>query len=144
MMDLDFIVPTGICVVLPITIVWLVMRARQNETNKKAEIMLKAIESGAPVCPDFFHNAQEHGTLKERLLKKLSSGCVMSFIGAFLLASGIFCGIKFGWALQGSPASILVLGGGILFAIGIAYLIVYFTGKKMLAREIEAEEREQE
>ena len=138
MMDLDFIVPTGICVVLPITIVWLVMRARQNETNKKAEIMLKAIESGAPVCPDFFHNAQEHGPLK------LSSGCVMSFIGAFLLASGIFCGIKFGWSLQGSPASILVLGGGILFAIGIAYLIVYFTGKKMLAREIEAEEREQE
>lgn len=143
-MDLDFIVPIGICVVLPITIVWLVMRAHQHETDKKTEIMLKAIESGASITPDFFNKENGLGTIKERLLKKLSSGCVMSFIGAFLLASGIFTGIKFDWPLKGSPASILVLGGGILLAIGIAYLIVYFTGKKMLAREIEAEEREQE
>ena len=42
-MDVAILVPLGICVVLPVMIVWLVTRARQNETNKKTEIMLKAI-----------------------------------------------------------------------------------------------------
>lgn len=43
----DILLPIFICVVLPVMIVWLVTRAKQNETNKKAEIMLKAIENGA-------------------------------------------------------------------------------------------------
>ena len=41
------LIPLGICVVLPVMIVWLVNRTRQNETNRKTEIMLKAIEAGA-------------------------------------------------------------------------------------------------
>ena len=44
-MDWDIFLPLGVCVVLPVMIVWLVTRARQNETNKKTEIMLKAIEA---------------------------------------------------------------------------------------------------
>ena len=40
-------VPLGICVALPVLIVWLVVRARQNETNRRAEILLKAIYVGA-------------------------------------------------------------------------------------------------
>ena len=40
----DIILPLFMCVVMPVTIVWLVMRTKQNETNKMAEIMLKAIE----------------------------------------------------------------------------------------------------
>ena len=50
----DIILPIFICVVMPVAIVWLVMRAKQNETNKMAEIMLKAIEAGIPLDPDFF------------------------------------------------------------------------------------------
>ena len=42
----DIILPIFMCVVMPVAIVWLVMRAKQNETNKMAEIMLKAIEAG--------------------------------------------------------------------------------------------------
>ena len=45
----NFGVPVFVCVVLPIVIVWLVARTRQNEANRKAEIMLKAIEAGVPV-----------------------------------------------------------------------------------------------
>ena len=43
------LIPLGICVVLPVMIVWLVNRTRQNETNRKTEIMLKAIEAGATI-----------------------------------------------------------------------------------------------
>lgn len=42
----EILLPLGVSVVLPVLIVWLVTRARQNEINKKTEIMLKAIESG--------------------------------------------------------------------------------------------------
>ena len=41
------LVPIFICVILPIAIVWLVVRARKHEMDKKTEIMLKAIEAGA-------------------------------------------------------------------------------------------------
>ena len=35
--------PIGLCMVLPVMIVWLVNRTRQNETNRRTGIMLKAI-----------------------------------------------------------------------------------------------------
>ena len=52
--ELGLLVAFGISVVMPVMIVWLVSRTRQNETNKKTEIMLKAIESGATIDADFF------------------------------------------------------------------------------------------
>ena len=61
-MELELVgllVPLGVCVVLPVMIVWLVTRTRQNETNKKTEIMLKAIESGATIDADFFKDTQK-------------------------------------------------------------------------------------
>ena len=36
----------------------------------------------------------------------------------------------------------LVILGGILLAIGIALFIVYFTGKKLMAKEIVSEEKQ--
>lgn len=54
----EILVPIGICVVLPVMIVWLVNRTRQNETNRKTEIMLRAIESGATIDAEFFKAQQ--------------------------------------------------------------------------------------
>ena len=53
----DIIVPIGICVVLPVMLVWLVTRVRRNEIDKKTEVMLKAIESGATIDSDLFKEA---------------------------------------------------------------------------------------
>ena len=50
----EFLLPICICVILPAMIVWFVSRARQNETNRKAEIMLKAIENGQSIDPEIF------------------------------------------------------------------------------------------
>ena len=46
----DILIPIAICVVLPVTIVWIVSRVRQNETNRKAEIMLHEMLT-APELP---------------------------------------------------------------------------------------------
>lgn len=134
--------PIGICVVLPVMIVWLVMRTRQNETNRKTEIMLKAIESGVTVNADLFKQRHETMTIKERLLKRLSSASVVSLIGVAILVICICMVTKNGNTMHGDAISVLtvfMIVGGILLAIGLALFIVFFAGRKMLAKEMEAE-----
>jgi len=137
----DILIPLGICVIMPILIVWLNMRARQNEINRKSEVMIKAIESGAQIDPDFFKQPEDKKSTKEKLLNRLTGACVTSFLGIAFLALGIFSCNRTSWDLNQSAAPLLVFAGGVLLAIGIALLIVYLTGKKMLAKEIEEEEK---
>ena len=92
-MDWDILMPLGVCVVLPVMIVWLVMRTRQNETNKKTEIMLKAIEAGATIDADFFkaqYDQRAPKTMKEKLLKNWGlkiMAVLISFLVWFLVAN---------------------------------------------------------
>lgn len=147
-MDWDILMPLGICVVLPVMIVWLLMRTRQNETNKKTEVMLKAIESGATVDPEFFKSQQRgQKTIKERLLSRLAGGSILSLIGiAFLVLAIVFANsyAPDGWNFGDSPAPTFAIIGGILLAIGLAMFAVFFVGKKMMTREMEAEAKAME
>ena len=138
----NILVPIFICVILPIAIVWLITRARQHETDKKTEIMLKAIESGTPVDPDMFKTKQPRTRgIKEELLDKFTGACVTSFMGiAFLVIGflnqnnpGMFKGL---WFMETSS-----FAGAILLAIGVALFLSYLVGKRTLAKEIEAEEK---
>jgi hypothetical protein len=141
----DILVPIFICVVLPVTIVWLVMRTKQNETNRKAEIMLKAIEAGVPVDMEQFNTGKKGPrTVKQDLLEKLTGACITTFMGiAFIV-----------WAIMGylNPAytdgrlfnRLAPMTGGVLLAVGIGLFISYFVGKRMLSKEIEAEEKKLE
>ena len=138
----EIVIPIFVCVVLPVTIVWLVARTKQNETNKKAEIMLKAIESGATVDMNQF-NTEKKGpkTIKQDLLEKFTGACITTFMGIAFIA----------WAVVGylHPEytdgrlfnHLAPVAGGVLLAVGIALFISYFVGKKFLAKEIEAEEK---
>ena len=125
----------GICVILPVMIVWIVSRVRQNEINRKAEIMLKALEGGVEINPELFKTKKDDRMkIKTDLLDKLSGACITSLMGvAFLILH--FFGFVHGWA------SYLPLAGVVLLAVGIGLFISYFTGKKFLAKEIEAEEK---
>lgn len=147
-MDWDILMPLGVCVVLPVMIVWLVMRTRQNETNKKTEILLKAIESGATVDTEFFKSQQrEQKTIKERLLSRLTWGSISSLIGVVLLVLAIVFANSYapdGWNFGSSPAPTFAVIGGISLAIGLALFAVFFVGKKIMAREMEAEAKAME
>ena len=134
---METLVPIFICVVLPVAIVWIVSYYRRLAAEKKAEVMLKAIESGTPVDPDFFKPEKKKApSLKEKLLERLNGACVTSLMGvAFLVVHFFFPDHNFvGFG------SFLPLAGAILLAIGIGLFVVYFASKKMLAKEIEAEE----
>ena len=135
------LVPIFICVILPIVIVWLVVRARQHETDKKTEIMLKAIENGAQIDPQLFKTKQSTRSIKQELMDKFTGACVTSVMGiAFLTIGllnrsnpGMFKGL---WFLETA-----LTAGAILLAIGFALFFSYLVSKRTLAKEIEAEEK---
>lgn len=139
-MDMDIIIPIGICVVLPIMVVWLHSRKDINETNKKTEIMLKAIESGATIDTDLFKTQLTPAkTIKEKLLARLTAACIVSAIGLSICITTLILSYIGGvptWVIQD-----FIVIGGIILAVGIALFIVYFVGKRMLSKEIEAEEK---
>ena len=149
-MDWDILMQLGICVVLPVMIVWLVMRTRQNETNKNTEIMLKAIELGVTVDTEFFKSQQRgQKTIKERLLSRLTWGSILSLIGVvILLVLAIVFANSYaynGWNLSNSPApAFFAIIGGISLAIGLALVVVFLVGKKIMAREMEVEAKAME
>ena len=144
-MELDLIgllVPLGVCVVLPVLIVWLVTRTRQNETNKKTEIMLKAIESGATIDADFFKDTQKkQRSTKELLLNRLIWGCATSILGVGLAVLGIVQWVNWNVTLSNDSFVVPLVFAGISLAIGIALFVGFFVGRKMLTKEIEAEEK---
>ena len=136
-MDASIFVPIVICVVMPILIVWLVLRARKNETDRKAEIMLKALEAGVPIDPNLLATKpmKKAKTIKQDLLERLTGASVTSALGVAMILISNFTEYERAYDIP------LVLAGGILVAIGIALFIAYFVGKKLLAKEIEAEEK---
>ena len=138
----DIINAMGICVVLPIVIVWLINRRKTNETNRRAEILLKAIEAGSTVDLNLFQEPQKQRSIKEKLLNRLTVAWVVTLIGLSIIAFGIsmYC------LLEHPNEGLLVIAciGGIILAVGIALFGVYFAGKKLLATEIEAEAKSRE
>ena len=136
------LVSFGICVVMPVMIVWLVSRTRQNETNKKTEIMLKAIESGATIDADFFKDTQKkQRSTKERLLNRLVWGCATSILGVGLAALGIVQWVNWNGTSSNESFVLPLVFAGIFLAIGIALFIGFYVGRKMLAKDMEAEEK---
>ncbi|MBR5199555.1 MAG: hypothetical protein IKW20_06970 [Bacteroidales bacterium] len=135
------LVPLGIFVALPVMIVWLVTRARQNEINRKTELLLKAMESGAQIDTNLIASPIGGKTIKERLLKRLTAGCIFTLMGIVFLTIGIVNGINLQPGMSNDSAVIPSVFGGIWLAIGVSFFIVFFVGRKMLAKEISAEEK---
>ena len=70
----------GIWVVLPVLIVWLVNRKRTNDTNRKAEVLLKVIESGAAIDPSILKEDKRVKSTKEILLNRLTAAWVTTLV----------------------------------------------------------------
>lgn len=138
----QLLVPIAICCVLPIMIVWLNNRRRIIENNSRTQIVLAAMEKNSDVDIEQLLKkmapTQKKKLLKEKLLAKLLWSCITLLLGVGL---AIFClCTSFGGGM--TPSNLWFSGfmSAIMIAVGIAFLINYFIGKKMLAKEIEAEQ----
>lgn len=136
------LVPLGICVVLPVMIVWLVSRTKISADNKNKEIILSAIEKNPNIdVKDLLKSIyKSQKLLKEKMIKKLHDGIMLCLIGLVLLIGMAYMNST--TAIDSDtliPSYILGLIGGILIAMGIANLVSCYVMKRMLAREMEAE-----
>ena len=128
--------------VLPIYYIWQSTRQKMNETNKRTQIVLAAIEKNKETdVEDLLKKMapmKKKTLLKEKLLAKLLWGSIIAFLGiaiiGFCVVQGFIGGMP-NYALQQFS-----LFGAVLLGVGIAILVNYYVGKKMLAKEMEAEQ----
>ena len=127
--------------VLPIVIVWLAIRSEMNKTNQRTQIVLAAIEKNPNMDIEELMEkmSPKKKLLKEKLLSKLLTGNITTFLGIGFLICAIHVDLVGG--LNSNDLRMLYLAGAVLLGVGIAFLVSYSKGKKMLAKEIEAEEK---
>ena len=137
-MDLIDMLPVILCgCVLPITFIWMETRRKMNETNARTQIVTAAIEKNPDMDVEELLKkiTPKQKLLKEKLLTKLLWGFITALFGIGLIVLGIYL------KTQNDDEFITpICFGVILLAIGAAFIINYGVGRKMLAKEIEAEE----
>lgn len=127
MESLSILVPIFVCVVLPVSIVWIVFRSATNKDNKNAEVIIKALEVNPSLDTEKLISAFGSAvrTPEELLNLRLLRGCIFSLVGAALVVISFFSRSDFTMVFR--PL------GGVSLAVGIAYLIVYFVTKKKVS-----------
>ena len=138
---IPILVPIACGCVLPIMIIWFSIRKQMNDTNKRTQIVLAAIEKNPEMDVEELMKKISHKPklLKEKLLAKLQWGSLATMLGIALLGYCFVQGNVGGMAT--ATLQQFSLFGAVLLGIGIAFLINYKVGKKMLAKEIDAEEK---
>lgn len=126
--------------VLPIYYIWQSTRRKISESKDRTQIVLAAIEKNKETDVEELLRkmAPKQKLLKEKLLTKLLWGGIIAFLGTTLIVFCIVQGI-----IGGMPTEVLQifsLIGAVLLGVGIAFLVNYYVGKKMLAKEMEAEQ----
>ena len=124
----DFLTVVSICVVLPVLIVWLIMRKSMNETNKLSQIIITAMEKNINIDIESLTKLL-HKSPKKNITSKFLTGNICSGVG---IAITIFFVIiyRFNDSNLNDLTGCLLLLGSILIALGIAFYITYFVEKK--------------
>lgn len=131
----QLLVPIGVAVVLPIAIVAIVFRSALASERNRKEIVLAVLEKNPDIdVEQLMKNLKKSEKLiKEKLLARLERGCLCCLMGVAFMVLYFFLGV------QGE--GFIVVVGAALIAIGIAFLVSYFVGRRMLAQEMEAEQQ---
>lgn len=134
---LDLLLPVFVIFVLPVMVVWLVTRAWIIKNEQKMTVLIKAIENGIDIDPALLVSETEGSrNTKMKLIRKLIIGIICAIIGLALIICtqlDAFEGV--------AGVEIMYIIGGVLIAIGTAYTVAFYVGRKYLAPEIEAEEK---
>lgn len=127
------LVPLGICVVLPVLVVWLFTRAVINKENRNADVLIEAIRNNAGVDTDKLAQAlgRQNKSPRELLNLRLLRGAIFSLIGVvFVIATIILVSGGYGMS---EIFGLLLIVGGVFLAVGIGYLIVFSSARNRSA-----------
>lgn len=112
---------------------------KKHKIDKQAEILHEAIQKGGTENVNVseivgaFNNKKN--TLKLTIIKNLKAGLICSLIGLGLIVVALLV------INNVDLRNVMYVGGGVLVAVGVAFVITFFISKSYLAKEIEAEER---
>lgn len=139
--DLTDLIAVVVALSIPIVIAVLVYRHKVNETNKRTQVLLSALEKNAGAVPEEIIKGLNtpKKSLKERLLGKLLWGIFFSLAGLGLIIAAI---VEYCAEICGEFDADALAIGLILMAVGAAFLVYYFVGRRTLKKEIEVEEKE--
>lgn len=130
----DILVSLGVVVALPVLIVAIIFKSVMAADRNRKEIILAALEKNPNLnVEDLVKRMNKSEKLiKEKLLAKLQRGCLCCLMGVALVLLYFFLSVQ---------NEFLIITGTALIAIGIAFLVGYFVGRRMLEKEILAEEQ---
>lgn len=112
---------------------------KKHKIDKQAEILHEAIQKGGTENINVseivgaFNDKKK--TLKLTIIKNLKAGLICSLIGLGLIVVALLV------INNVDLRNVMYVGGGVLVAVGVAFVITFFISKSYLAKEIEAEER---
>lgn len=109
--------------------VWIVMYNKRKDTDTRAKIILTAMDKGLTVDPNLLAPQKKKATNKWLLIILLVLGSGFTIFG---IASGVIVGLF----EMGSHNFVM---SALLITIGVALLIGYLVGKRMLKPELEEE-----
>ena len=130
----------GTAVILSISIIFLVLSGKMALERNRKEIILAALEKNADIDIEELVRKMNkpEKLLKEKVLEKLQWGMLAFILGVGMIVYGIYLNCNL---VGGSTDPLVSISIGlVLLAVGIAFLANYQIGKKMLAKEMEAEE----
>ncbi len=125
------LLPIFICALLPMAVVLISAITKMNADNKRAQILIKAIETNNSLDADKLAESlrKPKKTPREILNLRLLRGCIFTFSGLALIIVGIV-----NYASTGEttidPVTVPLIFGGAAFAVGLSYMIVYFVTRK--------------
>ena len=130
----EILIPIGVAVVLPVAIVAIVFKSALASDRNRKEIILAALEKNPNLdVEDLVKRMKKSNKLiKEKLLARLERGCLCCLMGVAFVLLYFFLSVQ---------NEFLIITGAALIAIGIAFLVSYFVGRRMLAKEMEAEQQ---
>ena len=130
----ETLVPIGVAVVLPVAIVAIVFKSALASDRNRKEIILAALEKNPNLdVEDLVKRMKKSNKLiKEKLLARLERGCGSCLMGVAFVLLYFFLSVQ---------NEFLIITGAALIAVGIAFLVSYFVGRRMLAKEMEAEQQ---
>ena len=112
---------------------------KKHKIDKQTEIIHEAIQKGGTENINVseivgaFNDKKK--TLKLTIIKNLKAGLICSLIGLGLIVVALLV------INNVDLRNVMYVGGGVLVAVGVAFVITFFISKSYLAKEIEAEER---
>lgn len=130
-------------VALPVLVIWLIMRAKINKDNAQKEFMMTALEKNPQINIESLARTLDAGgkSIKEKLINKFTWGCILGFVGLAIIIVDALAMILRTKAEHGFPFQLytFMVIGGVIAAVGIAFIVNFLVGRKLLAKEIEAE-----